>query len=85
MTDATSSARLPAWPLRKIWPRHTAKRMARHFRRSPGRMVKWLRDGVPGTQRAELADVIDGELDRIDEEIAALRSYRDWLRLGSRG
>jgi len=79
MTDAVTS-RLPAWPLRMMAQRHTAKWTARRFRRSIETARKWLVDGVPSEQRAAMADVIDAELDRIEEEVTALRAYRDWCR-----
>jgi hypothetical protein len=79
MTDV-AAARLPPWPLRVMARRHTAKWTARRFGRAIETARKWLVDGVPGEQRAAMADVIDAELDRIEEEVTALRAYRDWCR-----
>lgn len=84
MTDAVAAKRLPSWPLRVIWPRHTSKLAARHFRRSAETVTHWLMEGLPAAQRAELADAIDAKLDAIAEEVDALRACRDALRLGNR-
>ena len=80
MTGAPTAPRLDAWPLRVIWPAHTAKRMALRFRRAIDTTTKWLSEGVPYEQRQAMADVIDAELDRIEREAQALRAHSAWLR-----
>jgi hypothetical protein len=83
MSALADTARLPAWPLRLLWPRHTTKHGARRFRVAIDTVKEWLIDGVPLARRAELAAAIEAELSRIERDLAALREARDWLRGGA--
>jgi hypothetical protein len=82
MIARAATGRLEAWPIKRMWRKHTAKEAARAFRRKFETVRKWLAEGVPAAERAAYADVIDARLAEIRREIAALEEARDWLRGG---
>ena len=73
MTDLAAGRLSPA-PLRFVFPRNTAKRAARRFRRPLNTVVRWLAEGVPAAERERYAAIIDAELDAIEREIRRIRS-----------
>lgn len=68
-----AALRLPPAPLRFVFPTGARKRIARAFRISVETAHDWLRYGVPAGRRADLARVINAELDRIEADIRRIR------------
>jgi hypothetical protein len=81
MSDASVTyGRLPPDILRRLWPKGTAKHVARRFDVAWNTARKWLVDGAPLARRQQLADAIEIELARIEREAEELRAARDLLR-----
>lgn len=82
MSDAAISRRIEPRVLRELFPRHAAKITSARFNVAFETARKWLADGVPEARRGQLADAIEHEVERIEQNVRRLREEAHTLRKG---